>query len=104
MMRFDSWPYNFFHSELVVEAPLSNILGSITFPISICRECVCCVDCSDYYCLNKCCGFSTKFYIYDSKELKYTIKKDIKFTDCLLEVFGNGLCRRPPRYLVNLSF
>ena len=106
MMRFDTWP-NGSNIELVVEAPLSNIIGSIFFPFSTCNSPICEICCClDLCCLNLCCfdlccdKYARNFYIYDNKMYKYTVSRLIKCTDCLLQIVGGGICRRPPKYFV----
>ena len=86
MIRFDSWKHPR-HTELVVEGPLSKEIGSIGIPsasYNCCSLCSCLCSClCSFLCLNiKCCANETRFFIYDTSNIKYTVEKQVKCCDC----------------------
>jgi len=97
-MRFDSWTHPD-HIELVVEAPLSRVIGSIGIPRNYgcnCESCSnsCCKSCCKSYCKScssvcHCCncgGNETQFFIFDTNNKKYTVEKENKYCCCPPEI------------------
>ena len=96
MMRIDSWPY-LFDDQFVVEAPLSNTIGTISRPGCCCLLPKYCFMLS-YFSKFACC---TALEIKGANGERYTVKRDSFCLTLLVEGMTCGCCQLLPRYTVN---